>query len=176
MKKILKSLGIYILAPLIVEIMLAITLAVFKEINFASALWLTIKKTGELLYEIVTFKISLWVVILVIFVFVAFKKILNEIIHKTPSKSQCDILMETYNEDIYEGINYRWEWYNSSNGPQISNLTPICKCGCELDYYMFDPYVECPECKKIYSNTINESSAERVFVNRFRKKLKKLDN
>ncbi len=70
------------------------------------------------------------------------------------------------------------EWYEASNGVRMTNLHPICECGCDLDCDIFDSYIECPDCKKNFRNKVDENSAERVFANRYRKRFEqfKKDN
>lgn len=79
---------------------------------------------------------------------------------------------EEYTEDYYNGLKYRWNWYKSFDGIQIGDIYPICECGCTFSYDLFDFELECPDCKKKYKNNVDTDSAERVFINRYNKKIK----
>ena len=176
MRKVIKTLGTSIIAPVIVEVIAGMILAKNKDVDFISALFLVIKETFKFLYRVFNFKLSLWFVVASILIFMMIKNILKAAKYKKSAKSNKEILLEAYTEDIYSDMNYRWRWCNTSSDPQVINLTPICKCGCVLDYDVFDLIIECPDCKKEYSNSVDERAAERTFENRFRKKLKELEN
>lgn len=177
MKKHLKTILLIFIFPIITGIISGVITAKIQDINFLEALWLIIKVIFNFFLNLLTFKIPLWIILIIIFVIIGIIKILiiiNDSKNKIESKKmEIKKVFQDYTEDYYDDIKYRWNWYESYDGVQITNLHPICECGCDLEYDMFDSYIICPDCKKRYKNTVDENSAERVFGNRYRKKLEK---
>lgn len=174
MKKIIKAILGFLLT-VVGEVIAGIILSYINNVNFISGFWIAIKASFKYLWLFITFKVPLWIIVMIIVIFYIIKKYWKRSKCKIPTKSNKEILLETYTEDIYDGMNYRWRWCNTSNGPSVMDLMLICKCGCVLDYDIFDYDIQCPDCKKKYANNVDERAAERTFENRFRKKLKELD-
>ena len=173
LKKILKSTWIYFVLPLFITVIGGLILTRIENINFLSAIFKFLKLIFGFFIKILTLKISLWIIILLIIVLLIIIFIINKIVTKTDKKElMIKKIHEEYTEDYYNGLKYRWNWYKSFDGIQIGDIYPICECGCTFSYDIFDFELECPDCKKKYKNNVDTDSAERVFINRYNKKIK----
>ena len=174
MKKIL----MLFIIPIITGVISGIITAEIQNINFISGLIIVFKFIFKIIKSLLLFKLPTLIILIMIFIIILLIKIIRfiqtkKINNSTKEQNEEKTLLEEYVEDEYDGIKYNWKWYNSYEGLKITKLQPICECGCELTYDIFDYYITCPDCKKQYKNNVNVDSAKRVFKNRYRKKLGK---
>lgn len=173
MRKFLKSTWIYFILPLFVTVIGGLILSKIEDINFLLAVFKFLKLIFDFLIKILTLKISLWIIILLIIFLLIIIFIINKTMSKTDKKElMIKKIQDDYTEDYYNGLKYKWNWYKSFDGIQIGDIYPICECGCSFSYDIFDFELECPDCKKKYKNNVDTDSAERVFINRYNKKIK----
>lgn len=180
MRKFFKTGCLIFIIPIITGVISGVITSKVENINFISAMGVVIEKVFSFIQNVLTFKIPVWIIIILFFIIIGIIKLLILINNKDNETKTKEVkrVFRDYTEDYYDGIKYRWKWYETSNGIRITNLHPICECGCDLVYDMFDSYIECPDCKKNFRNKVDEDSAERVFANRYRKRLEqfKKDN
>lgn len=169
MKKFLKSTWLYFIVPLAVTVIGGLILTKIENVNFLSGIWEFIKLLFNFIIHILTLKISFWIIMLLVIVLFIINKIMLMI---KESEITTKKLYEDYTEDYYNGLKYRWTWRKSYDGIYIADIFPICECGCTFNYDMFDRDLQCPDCKKTYKNNVDTNSAERVFSNRYNKRVK----
>lgn len=182
MKKYFKLTCLIFIIPILTGVISGVITAKIENINFISALGIVLEKIFAFILNILTFKISIWVIAIVVFIIIVAIKILLYI-EDNNNKKNIELKKEklksafrNYTEDEYEGLKYKWEWKERSNGIEMINLHPVCECGCIFNYSPFDNYLKCPDCKKTYRNNVDLDSAMRVFANRYSKRLEKLKN
>ena len=179
MKKNFNKILILFIIPIITGVISGVITAKIQEINFISALAIIFKFILDFIISILMFEMPVWLILISSFCIISAIKTMLSIQNSsnnttTLEKTQDEEKLEQYVEDVYNGIKYRWKWYEYDNELEMSNLHPICECGCDLEYSILDSYIECPDCKKEYENTVDENKAEKAFKNRYRKKLEKL--
>ena len=168
--KYLKTIWQLIIAPLIVGVILI----KIENGKLFSDIMKFLKTIVNFIFSIFTIKIPLWLIIIIIivtiFIIYTIKKVKKS---EQNLKKKTSLPHEDYTEDYYEGLKYEWTWYRGFEGLEIENIHPICECGCSFNYEFYDRKLTCPDCKKEYPNNVDIESAEKVFVNRYNKKLKK---
>lgn len=175
MKKFLKSTWMVFVLPLLVTIIGGLILTMIEDIDLFSGIGKFLNIIESSIVKFLTIKVSLWAILLVIIILFIFLIIVNKIIIKTEkNQTTTKKLYEEYIEDYYDDLKYKWKWNKGYDGLYISDIYPICECGCSFNYDMFDSKLQCPDCKKIYKNNVDTDSAKRVFINRYNKKLKSL--
>ena len=136
MKKYLKTIFLIFIIPIVTGIISGVITSKVENIDFVSALSVIIKKTFSFILKILTLKISIWIVLIILFVVIGVIKILNLISDNNndieAKKEELKKVFKNYTEDYYDGIKYVWDWYEMYNGIKMTNLHPVCECGCDF--------------------------------------------
>ncbi|WP_127486813.1 hypothetical protein [Paenibacillus ehimensis] len=93
--------------------------AYLKSVSILNSLFLI----WEFILSIFNFKISLWIIIVSIILFVIVRKLIkNADIEKDFNP------FSTYKEDIIDGIKWEWKWIPSSSGYTLPKNSPVPTC------------------------------------------------
>jgi hypothetical protein len=131
--------------PVVTGIAVAMVYDSIKEKPLLTSLTLIIKGIWKYTILFLTFKISVfWIIIALLLLWLVLFIINN-------SKKVFDPKLQ-YTTDIF--INWKWEWTYS--GRYIHNLTPLCpSCNTIMSYhnghYPYDKFAECPRCNRAYA-------------------------
>jgi len=129
--------------------------AVIKKINIIEASKWLFSTILNFTIDILTFKISIYVIVLIslgIFIAVKIYFKIDEVKEVNKSKWLA------YTKNHYEKWNLTWQYdLQYDNKYQINNIRPICKCGCELimknklgNISYGSGILFCPKCKNTY--------------------------
>lgn len=125
MKKIFKSIWIWFLLPVIVTVVGGIITSKLQDINILEGILSFLKWIFNSIVFILNINIQLWVLLIVGIIIFA----ILLIIVKINDASNIKKWYEDYNDDIYEGIRYAWNYSELYNEITIKNFRPICnKC------------------------------------------------
>lgn len=160
MKKIFKSIWILFLLPVIVTVVGGIITSKLQDINILEGILSFLKWIFNSIVFILNINIPLWVLLIVGIIIFA----ILLIIVKINDASNIKKWYEDYNDDIYEGIRYAWNYSELYNEITIKNFRPICnKCKGELikrssygNYYYGTAQNYCPNCDKILKTPNSE--------------------
>lgn len=159
MKKIIKSIWILFLLPILVTIVAGITLTKLENINIYEEILTFLRSIYNIVIFILTINIPLWMLlvigIILFFIFLFIAKLNN---------SNYKKWYEDYKDDIYKGVRYNWDYSELYNEAIIENFRPVCnKCKGELikksssgNYLYGTKQNYCPNCDKILKTPDDE--------------------
>ena len=175
MKQKIKTFIIIFIVPIITGVITS----KIENINFFQAIELIIKTLIDWSKTILLYKIPVWIILIILLLIFLILKVIIWIYNKKEKikliEEDVKKVYKDYTTDCYNDINYKWIWKERYDGIEMNYLHPICTCGCDL-INTYNSYIKCPDCKKSYKNTINLEEAERVFLNRYRKRLEAYKN
>lgn len=165
------------LVGVLLNVISSIIYAKIENIDFISSIFEIWKMFYGFIINILEYKVSIWIILVTIFVIYLALRIYFSIIEKKEA-NKPDFL--NYLNDVYKGIDYRWEidLYNK----RLKNVHPICSCGAQLttknkykNRYYSSPKLYCVNCDKIieedFDNTILED-AILYFTNKYNNKVR----
>ena len=151
--------------------------------DFATALIEIWKIATNFIVSILSFKITIWQLLIGIFLFVLALLIYE---NKTRQNAQEVPDFMKYTSDVYKGINYHWELDRFSNTLRINNIQPICDCGGLLatksnyrNIHYSQPKLYCVNCDKIIEPQFDQEvleDAELYFTNMLNRKIKEFNS
>lgn len=155
MKKIIKSIWFWFLLPVLVTVVGGLILSKLENVDIFEGMLNFLKWIYNGFIFILTINIPLWVLLLIdIFLF-----IILSIISKIIDNNHINVKRwyEDYNDDIYEGIRYAWNYSELYNEIKIKNFRAVCnKCKGELikrssygNHHYGTAQNYCPNCDKI---------------------------
>ena len=171
-----------IIGTVIADIISSIVLSLINKINLWNATLLIWREVYSFFENIMLFKVSVWIIIVILLTIVSIKVIVKRIINK-----ESDIInkpkYKEYKEDTYGGRKYSWDYIEYGNNIRIDKFKPICpKCSGNLiekkqigNTYYGREKLFCPNCQVIacdipYVEDLHE--AEVFIENKIRKILK----
>ena len=159
---------IFILANIICPIFVS----KFENIDFKNAFAIMWKKIFEVIGNILTFSIPVWVIIIIIVILYIILRIYLKI---DEAKDEDESWYKNYSSDIYNGLLYEWRYNRIGNQTEIKDVTPVC-VECKGNILPKDAgyktVLYCPNCNKTYKNPDREEyDSARVYFNN---KLKKI--
>lgn len=159
------------------EIKIAIIGAAFGVIFTAIYDWIKAKPVlstflslCKLLWEnVFQFKLSVWQVFLVLFLFFVIKIVLKKFNKKKANDSFDENHWLKYKEDIFDGVKWKWDWQkNTVTGKtNIYDLRPLCPdCETQMDIKESGSYefADCPRCEYILARFKSPSKVEAVII------------
>lgn len=116
----------------------------------------------KIIKDILNFKISLWIIIVVAIIIIAIKRIYTKIIRSDIDTEEKE--WDKYDRERYGGLLYTWKYYKYLGNKEIKDLKPICECGCDLikrdsyhNRYSSRGYLVCPICGRGYDNNFDDN-------------------
>jgi len=174
-KKYLSNPWIFAIGTTIIAFFVTTILNSFiKDINFKDSFFGIIKIIGQIFFNILTFRIYVWIIILVLLFLFALILILPIF-----AKKEIDDVptYRNYRYFKYKEWLFTWDYSSSRYGIQIKNVRPICmKCKCELSQNSYSAmggggyryYFYCPNCEEkynyIYQNDNTLEDVEKIIV------------
>ncbi|MCT4606324.1 MAG: hypothetical protein N4A64_09525 [Marinisporobacter sp.] len=144
-----------ILCSIIATIIISAATALYKQINLLEALKLLFKTLLTWISTILTFKVPVYIILLVIvFLIIAIESYSKFFATKEDNLPKW----LKYTRTHYKNWVLKWEYHlGYGNKFNITNIHPICECGCELSakqqygntYYGGGIFI-CPKCENTY--------------------------
>lgn len=144
-----------------------------SKVDILTAALTVLKTVWNSLIFLLTFKIAIWIILVIIGVIV----FVFWFVSKIKKESTPDWL--NYRMDFIKEWFWVWEWKFSSldNEYMIYNLKPICKlCKCELSHKNprspFYGELRCPACNELYevAHTEDKEDVKKIILNKIRNK------
>lgn len=182
MKKFLKSFWFWFLLPVLATVVGGLIEAKLENINIFEGIISFIKWIFNGIVFILTLKIPLWLLLIIVLLLFSSLLIITKITDNKDSKKWY----EDYNDDVYKGVRYAWNYSDLYNEIKIKNFRPVCnKCRGELiqkythEYYHYGTAQNyCPNCDKILKTPdFEEIDTANVYVhNKLIKKQEEKNN
>ena len=162
-----------------INVISSIIYSLVQDVDFATAFIELWKIIIDFIVSVLSFKITIWQLLIGIFLFV-----LALLIYESKTKKNEQEIPDfmQYTSGIYKGINYHWELDRYSNTLRINNIQPICDCGSFLttkrnyrNAHYGQPKLYCVNCDKIIEPQFDQEileDAKLYFGNILNKKIK----
>jgi len=164
----------------VINLISSVIYSKIENVDFITGFVELWKKLFNFFIMIINFRIPVWVIIIVLFIFFVIIKIYIAIID---SKEKYQPKYMNYLSDTYKGIIYQWELNKYGNGIKLENIIPVCNCGGQFtmkqkhkNIHYGSPKLYCVNCDKIIEENFDEEvlqDAELYFTNKVRQLMKK---
>ena len=138
-----------IFSSVIATLLASLILSVFSKNTFLKSIGIVIEKIVNIFIAIILFRIPIWVLLGLVILLI----VILVIIDKVSITKNIDWL--SYKSEYYKNWNLVWDYEKDYEGKyEISNLRPICTCGCEMseriNRYNGEKELYCPRCNQVY--------------------------
>lgn len=152
-----------ICAPLIAAAIPTVWISITQKVNLKDSIFIIV----NFVKNILSFKISIWVMaIFIIIVFAILYIIMSIKSTESNSRKYPDWYYDFKTMNHKEWI-FTWNYKIYYDKYEIENLRPICSCGCELveknrirNTYFGVPRLVCPNCENDYSSPDYDTQKE----------------
>ncbi len=121
-------------------------------------------------------ELSIWQILLAIFLFLIIKGILKNFKKETTNDTLDENHWLNYKEDSIDGVKWKWNWQkNTMTGKMnIDDLRPVCpNCETPMDLHESGSYqfADCPRCEKILDRFKSPPKVEAVIIDNIQRNL-----
>ena len=144
MEKIKKNRILAVLITgLVLPILASLIYDLIKSKTLFTTIWSILKWIFSLIVKVLTFKISLWIILVCILIFIV---VIIVIAHFPTKNNEPEFIK--YTEDVIRGVTWTWSWeLGVDHKWHIQNLKVKCsKCNATMIEYQ-DYVFACPMCK-----------------------------